>query len=94
MLYRRRILDRTAFRDFFDRYAPAVHRRCLRLLGDREMAEDATQDVFTALLTKDRLDTLDKPLNYLYRSASNACIDRIRKRASTPIPLDLDFESP
>lgn len=54
------------------------------------MAEDATQDVFTALLAGRRYEGLEKPLNYLYRSASNACIDRIRQRASTPVLVSLD----
>lgn len=82
-------MDRAAFIDLFNRYAPLVRRRCVRLIGDQEMAEDVTHDVFLALWKRRDVAALDEPLHYLYRSATNACIDRIRAkgRRGTPQPL-------
>ncbi|MCG6920237.1 MAG: sigma-70 family RNA polymerase sigma factor, partial [Acidobacteria bacterium] len=41
----------------FERYGPMVVRRCRELLGDREEARDAAQDVFVQLLRhRRRLD--------------------------------------
>src|SRR5262245_2225323 len=35
--------DGQRFRELYRELGPAVYRRCLRLLGDRELAQDATQ---------------------------------------------------
>jgi RNA polymerase sigma-70 factor, ECF subfamily len=66
--------DRAA--DFYRRHGPAVYRRCLRLLRNREAARDATQEVFVKLVS--RLDDLppEAPvLAWLYRVASNHCLN-------------------
>ncbi len=90
-------LNQAGVIDLFERYSGAVHRRCLRLLGDREMARDATQDVFTKLLANRRLERLDRPLNFLYRSATNTCIDLMRRqktRGGTVPLLETDLMAP
>lgn len=38
--------DRAAFRTLFDTHARAVYAVCLRILGDRALAEDAVQEAF------------------------------------------------
>ena len=61
---------------------PAVYRRCLRLLGDRAAAEDATQDVFVKFLRDvDRLQDRQILLPWVYRVASNHC-QNLRRNAA------------
>jgi len=73
---------------------PAVYRRCLRLLGDRASAEDATQEVFVKLLRDmDRLQDRETVLPWIYRVATNHCLNLrrdARKRGQDAIAGDLD----
>lgn len=73
---------------------PAVYRRCLRLLADREAARDATQEVFVKLLREiDRLEDREAALRWMYRVATNHCLNVLRtaraRGAAPPDALDL-----
>lgn len=58
---------------------PAVYRLCLRMLGDRESARDATQEVFVKLVRDmDRLEDPESALPWLCRVATNHCLNVIR----------------
>ena len=58
---------------------PAVYRRCLRLLRDREAARDATQEVFMKLVRDiDRLAERETALPWIYRVATNHCLNLLR----------------
>ena len=58
---------------------PAVYRRCLRLLRDREAARDATQEVFVKLLRDiERLADRETALPWIYRVATNHCLNLLR----------------
>jgi RNA polymerase sigma-70 factor (ECF subfamily) len=60
-------------------YGPAVYRRCVRLLRDREAARDATQEVFVKLVRDlSRLEDPDVALPWLYRVATNHCLNQLR----------------
>lgn len=62
-------------------YGPAVYRRCMRLLRDRELARDATQEVFVRLLRE--WTTAEEPraiLAWIYRVATNHCLNLLRSR--------------
>jgi len=74
---------------------PAVYRRCLRLLGDRAAAEDATQEVFMKLLRDmERLQDRKTVLPWVYRVATNHCLN-VRRDAARRGPAaaaeDLDL---
>ncbi len=57
-------------------YGPAVYRRCVRLLGDREAARDATQEVFVKLVRDmSRLSVRETALPWIYRVATNHCLN-------------------
>jgi RNA polymerase sigma-70 factor (ECF subfamily) len=60
-------------------YGPAVYRRCLRLLRDREAARDATQEVFVKLVRDaSRLEDPDTALPWIWRVATNHCLNLLR----------------
>ncbi len=62
-------------------YGPAVYRRCVRLLRDRELARDATQDVFVQLIRQWSTSTApDAVLAWIYRVATNHCLNLLRSR--------------
>jgi RNA polymerase sigma-70 factor, ECF subfamily len=55
---------------------PAVYRRCVRLLRDREAARDATQEVFVKLLRDGSLPREgDQALRWIYRVATYHCLN-------------------
>lgn len=61
-------------------YGPVVYRRCLRLLGDKEQARDATQEVFVKLLREERLTgDAAEVLPWIYRVATRHCLN-VRRR--------------
>jgi RNA polymerase sigma-70 factor (ECF subfamily) len=63
-----------------------VYRRCLKLLRDRDAARDATQDVFMQLVRDmDRLQDRDTVMPWIYRVATNHCLNLLRsqRRAGT-----------
>jgi RNA polymerase sigma-70 factor (ECF subfamily) len=57
-----------------------VYRRCLRLLRDRELARDATQEVFVQLLRQwSRSTEPEAILAWIYRVATNHCLNLLRR---------------
>jgi RNA polymerase sigma-70 factor (ECF subfamily) len=65
--------------DFYLTFGPAVYRRCLKLLRDREAAKDATQEVFVRLLKDmETLGNLEAALPWVYRVATNHCLNVLR----------------
>jgi RNA polymerase sigma-70 factor (ECF subfamily) len=65
----------------YERYGPMVMRRCRRLLADESEALDATQDVFVRLCQAGERVRMKHPSSFLYVTATNVCLNRIRDRA-------------
>lgn len=77
--------------EYYRVYGPMVMRRCRHLLKNDELALDAMQDVFVELVRRqDRLD-LDKPSSFLYRTATNVCLNKIRSARRKPAEYDNDL---
>lgn len=74
--------DGQAFATLYDRYEGRIYTFCLRLVGNDQDAQDATQDAFLKVLQ--RLPKLqDRELNfgaYLFTAARNASYDVIGRR--------------
>jgi RNA polymerase sigma-70 factor (ECF subfamily) len=71
----------------YRRYGPMVLRRCRKLLKDESRALDAMQDVFVKLMLKKDALSVAAPSAFLYRMATNECLNRIRtagRRPETP----------
>lgn len=81
--------DADAVRAFVDRFQTLIFSLCLRMLGHRQDAEDATQDVFVRAFR--HLDHWDatRPLRpWLLTIAANRCRTRLAKRTRTPVPME------
>ena len=69
------------FAELYRRYGPKVYARCRTLLGDGDEAHDAVQEVFERVLRKIGTFRAEAAFGtWLYRIASNHCLDRLRKR--------------
>ena len=78
-------------RNLYERYAPMVHRRCRALLRDEQEADEAMQDVFVEVCRRqDRLEVA-APSSFLYRTATNVCLNRLRTRRRRPQDADTEL---
>lgn len=66
-----------------------LHVHCYRMLASFEEAEDAVQEVaIRAWRADDRLGAEDNVRAWLYRIATNVCLDAIRARRRRPTTLE------
>lgn len=73
--------DQQAYSDIVSLYQQQVFQVCYRILSNRHEAEDIAQEAFIRAYTN--LHTFDlkrKFSTWLFRIATNLCIDRIRKK--------------
>ncbi|MFC2165060.1 RNA polymerase sigma factor [Acidobacteriota bacterium] len=75
--------------EYYTRYGPMVLRRCRQLLRDEDRALDAMQDVFTKVLMRKESLKDAFPSSFLFRIATNVCLNMIRDRKSH---LDINKE--
>jgi len=70
--------------ELYKRHAPALHRRCAGIVGNAEEARDLVQETFARYISA-RSTFTDKasPFTMLYRIATNASIDRLRRRKTS-----------
>jgi RNA polymerase sigma-70 factor (ECF subfamily) len=73
-------IDERAFDALFGRHRRELHVHCYRMLGSFEQAEDAVQEVFLrAWRARASVDDGSFLRAWLYRIATNTCIDQIRR---------------
>lgn len=73
--------DEDAFAEIYEYYNTAIHRYAYRMLGNQEQAADLTQETFIrAYQNIARLDRDPNLSAWLYRIASNVCMDALRRR--------------
>ena len=66
----------------YDEHGASLFRYALMLLADHAAAEDAIQQVFTALM---RGGTIENPAHYLRRAVRNECYSTLRRRTTQPV---------
>ncbi|WP_336029540.1 RNA polymerase sigma factor [Geodermatophilus sp. FMUSA9-8] len=77
--------DTGAFEQLVLRYQTVLYRLAVRMLADRQEAEDVVQDVFvTAWRRLPDLRDGDAVGGWLYRTTTNRCLNRLRDRRSVP----------
>lgn len=73
--------DGDALADLIDEHYARVYAYCFRHCGDRELAQDLTQDAFVKMLAGiDRYNHYGKFLNYMYVIAGNLYKDWLKKK--------------
>jgi RNA polymerase sigma-70 factor (ECF subfamily) len=90
------VIDDVTFEALVARHRRELHVHCYRMLGSFDEAEDLVQDVFLrAWRQRATVETVEAARAWLYRIATNACIDSLRRTARrpgdvpTPYPDDL-----
>lgn len=83
--------DQRAFAEIVSNYKDKLFHLAFRMTGNRQEAEDVVQDTFLRVFKNlDRYDENQKFSTWIYRIATNLCIDRLRKRRQV---FSLDAES-
>ncbi len=79
--------DKDAFSTLVRRYETKIFNLCLRIVGERSEALDATQDAFVSAFRRARTFRGEAAFStWLYRIGINACNDLLRKRKRSPVP--------
>lgn len=85
--------DEAAFEELIRQYEKKVYTLCFRMCGNSEDAEEAAQDTFLALWRGiDRFRQESSLSTWIYRLATNACIDTLRRRKKQSGSVSLDDE--
>ena len=84
--------DRRAFGELVVRHERRIYGLCLRILGSREDAEDATQEAFLAALRRAGSFRHEAAFStWLFRIAINAATDQARRRGrARTLPLETE----
>ncbi len=88
--------DEPALKELFERTSPKLFGVCLRILNDKQDAEDALQDVYISVWRRAASFDADRssPITWLATIARNRSIDRLRsgQRHRSSAPLEDGFE--
>jgi RNA polymerase sigma-70 factor (ECF subfamily) len=81
--------DKDAFRVIFDTYKDRLFGLVLSLVRNREQAEDLTQEIFVkAYFALPSFQSQSAFYTWIYRIASNHCLDHLRKRRPDQVSID------
>jgi len=86
--------DNRAYRRLMDKYHDAIYSFIFRMVHDREQVEDLTQEAFIKAFSS--LKNFNEEFafsTWLYKIATNNCIDHIRKRNLQLYSIDKPVES-
>jgi RNA polymerase sigma-70 factor (ECF subfamily) len=78
----------TDFAATLERHRDELHRHCVRLTGSPSDGEDALQETLLRAWRSRRTQASGSPRGWLYRIATNACLDLLNRRDATVGTLD------
>ena len=82
--------DESAFAELFEQHRREIRVHCYRMVGSFTDAEDLVQDTF--LQAWRRLDTFEGRSTFrawLYKIATNRCLDVLKRRPQRYLPFDV-----
>jgi len=83
--------DESAYRELVEPHRRELQAHCYRMLGSVQDAEDALQDaLLRAWKALDRFEGRSSARSWLYRIATNACLDALARRPKRVLPIDDD----
>jgi RNA polymerase sigma-70 factor, ECF subfamily len=89
LLARAQAGDERAFRELVAPYRHALEVHCYRMLGSAQDAEDLAQEtLLRAWRALERFEPRAQFQTWLYRIATNACLDELERRPRRPEPVD------
>lgn len=87
--------DHDAFNDIMRNHEDRVFSVCLRIMGGRDQAMDATQETFLTAFRKASQFKGDAALGtWIYRIAVNTCYDQLRKQKRRRVEAIPDYLDP
>ena len=91
LVERCRASDESAFNEIVSRYKSKVYSYVYRMTGSSDDAEDLTQEVFIRMYTSiDSFRSQSSLSTWLFRIASNLCVDRFRRSKTRTPAYSLD----
>jgi RNA polymerase sigma-70 factor (ECF subfamily) len=94
LITRARSGDEMAFRALLSRYQRGVYGICLRMIRNRDEAADLSQEAFVKVFSMlDRYNPSFAFSSWLFKIATNLCIDFMRKRRIETFAMDEPIES-
>ena len=83
--------DRAEFEALVAEHRPGLEAHCYRMLGSLQDAEDACQETLTrAWRGLARFEGRSSVRRWLYRIATNACLDMAARRPARALPIDFE----
>ena len=87
LMLRYRAGDTVAFQRLYERHKGPLFRYCLRQCGDREIAGDLFQEVWTRIINaRRRYKASARFTTYMYQIAHNCFVDQLRRQSRRPAP--------
>ena len=81
--------DEVAFKELVERHRSELELHCYRLLGSIHSAEDAVQETFLAAWNgMGSFEGRSSLRTWLYRIATNCCLNMLRAGTRRPLPVD------
>lgn len=73
----------------YERYAPVLHHRAMRILKNDELARDAVHETFAKVIRNaDSFRAQSSPLTWMYSISTNYCLNQIRNKKTRQGKLD------
>jgi RNA polymerase sigma-70 factor (ECF subfamily) len=89
LVVRARRGNQAACREIVRRYERPIFNLIVRMVRDRALAEDLSQETFLKAFSRlDRYDSQYKLSNWLFKIAHNTVIDHLRRRKGEMLPLE------